>query len=93
RLLARRGLPVPAGRLERDFSIRYDAEEELLPVLQAVYEAPEKHWLEYEMSEKLVDLDQMFQLWRFRHMQTVERMIGYKPGTGQTRGADYLRER
>ena len=56
-----------------------------------IYRAPEEHWEEYELAEKLVDLEDWFQQWRFRHMKTVERIIGFKTGTGGTAGVGYLK--
>jgi tryptophan 2,3-dioxygenase len=92
RYLARRGFAVPRICLERDFSQPYRRTPELIPIFKRIYESPESHWNEYEMCEKLIDVDEKFQLWRFRHVKTVERIIGYKRGTGGTAGVAYLRE-
>jgi tryptophan 2,3-dioxygenase len=91
RHLARRGLPVPRGRLERDFSEPYVADPALVPVLKQIYDDPKRWWDAYDMCEKLVDIEEGFQLWRFRHLKTVERIIGFKPGTGGSSGAGFLR--
>jgi tryptophan 2,3-dioxygenase len=92
RYLARRGFAVPRICLERDFSQPYRRTPELIPIFKRIYESPQSHWNEYEMCEKLIDVDEKFQLWRFRHVKTVERIIGYKRGTGGTAGVAYLRE-
>jgi tryptophan 2,3-dioxygenase len=91
RLLARRGYPVPAGCVERDWSQPHRRRADLLPALKTIYERPEQHWDEYELCEELVDVEESFQLWRFRHMKTVERIIGYKRGTGGSSGVGFLR--
>ncbi|HSU44857.1 MAG TPA: tryptophan 2,3-dioxygenase family protein [Casimicrobiaceae bacterium] len=90
-LLARRGLPVPNASLGRDVTNPYTRNAELVPVLARIYEDPERWWDAYDMCEKLVDVEEAFQLWRFRHMKTVERIIGYKPGTGGSSGVAFLR--
>jgi tryptophan 2,3-dioxygenase len=90
--LARRGLPVPASVVERDFSQPYAREPALVPVFKAIYDNPKRWWDEYDMCEKLVDIEEGFQLWRFRHMKTVERIIGHKPGTGGSSGVGFLRK-
>jgi tryptophan 2,3-dioxygenase len=91
RLLARRGYPVPASAVERDWSEPHRRRADLLPVFKAIYEAPEADWESYELCEELVDVEESFQLWRFRHMKTVERIIGYKRGTGGSSGVGFLR--
>ena len=91
RLLARRGLPVPRASLERDVTQAYVRNPDLVPVFQRIYDDPEHWWDAYDMCEKLVDVEEAFQLWRFRHMKTVERIIGYKPGTGGSSGVAFLR--
>lgn len=91
RHLARRGLPVPEERLHRDFTQPYEAHPGVVAVLRAVYADPAKWWDGYEMAEKLVDVEERFQLWRFRHMLTVQRIIGGKPGTGGSAGVSFLR--
>lgn len=93
RHLARRGLPVPVECVERDWSIPYARHDGVVRVLKTIYDAPEKWWDAYEMCEKLVDIEEYFQLFRFRHILTVERTIGFKRGTGGTSGVDFLRRR
>jgi tryptophan 2,3-dioxygenase len=88
--LARRGLPVPAQVLARDVSLPHEPNEGVLKVWKEIYENPEKYWDAYEMAEKLVDIDEAYALWRFRHVKVVERVIGYKRGTGGTAGVNYL---
>jgi tryptophan 2,3-dioxygenase len=90
RHLARRGLDVPPERLERDFTLPYERHPGVVAVFRTIYEAPDRHWDGYEMAEKLVDLEQRFQLWRFRHMLTVKRIIGFKRGTGGSSGVPFL---
>ena len=92
RLLARSGLAIPAGHLERDFTQPYEASDAVEAAWLAVYRAPEAHWDLYQLAEKLVDLEDAFRLWRFRHVTTVERVIGFKRGTGGTSGVGYLRK-
>ena len=92
RLLARRGLPVPADRVERDWSQPYVASEAVEQAWLVVYRDPEAHWDLYQLGEELTDLEDMFRLWRFRHVTTVERVIGFKRGTGGTGGVSYLRK-
>jgi tryptophan 2,3-dioxygenase len=89
RLLARRGFPVEA---ERDFALPHRADPAVEAAWLAVYREPERYWDLYELAEKLVDLEFRFQQWRFAHMKTVERIIGYKHGTGGTGGVSYLVE-
>jgi tryptophan 2,3-dioxygenase len=89
--LARRGHDVPARCLQRDRSLPHTREPGLLPVFKRIYEDAERHWEQYEMCEELVDIEESFQLWRFRHMKTVERIIGYKRGTGGSSGVAFLR--
>ncbi len=91
RHLARRGLPVPARCIERDWTEPYMRDPDLVPVFKVVYDDTERWWDAYEMAEKLVDVEESFQLWRFRHMKTVERTIGHKAGTGGSSGVGYLR--
>jgi tryptophan 2,3-dioxygenase len=91
RHLARRGMPVPAERVERDWSRPYERHPGVTAVLKAIYLDPKTHWDAYDMCEKLVDVEENFQLWRFRHVKTVERIIGFKPGTGGTAGVAFLR--
>ncbi|MFK5645669.1 tryptophan 2,3-dioxygenase [Ornithinimicrobium sp. LYQ121] len=91
RWLARRGHPVPREVLERDVTTPYDSHEGVVDVLRTVYADPSAHWLEYEVAEDLVDVEDNFQVWRFRHLKTVERIIGSKKGTGGSSGVPFLR--
>jgi len=91
RHLARRGHPIPPECVERDWSEPHRRNDGLLAVFKAIYEAPERNWEEYELCEVLVDVEEAFQLWRYRHMKTVERIIGYKRGTGGSSGVGFLR--
>ena len=91
RHLARRGLPVPRATLERDVTQPYERNPDLVPVFRRIYEDPAHWWDAYDMCEKLIDVEEAFQLWRFRHMKTVERIIGFKSGTGGTSGVAVLR--
>ncbi len=90
RLLARRGLAIPAEQLERDFTQPYGYSEGVESAWAAIYREPDRWWDLYELGEKLVDLEYHFQLWRFGHLKTVERVIGFKSGTGGTAGVPYL---
>ncbi|MBN8726506.1 MAG: tryptophan 2,3-dioxygenase [Xanthomonadales bacterium] len=92
RWLARRGHAVPVDILERDVRQGWRRDERLLPVFQRIYEAPESFWPEYHLCEMLVDIEENFQLWRFRHMKAVERIIGYRAGTGGSSGVGFLRK-
>ena len=91
RHLARRGFAIPSAVLTRDVTVQHERHPELLAVFQAIYKDPQAHWDAYEMCEKLIDIDEQFQIWRFRHMKVVERVIGMKRGTGGTSGVGYLR--
>jgi tryptophan 2,3-dioxygenase len=91
RYLARHGHQVPTDILERDVSQAYQPQPRLVPVLKRIYENRQDFWPEYETCEELVDVEESFQLWRFRHMKTVERVIGFKPGTGGSSGVAFLR--
>jgi tryptophan 2,3-dioxygenase len=91
RLLARRGFNVPADVVERDWSRRYEASPGVVDVFRHIYADPERHWAEYETAEEFVDVEDLFQQWRFRHMKTVERIIGHKTGTGGSSGVAFLR--
>ena len=92
RHLARRGMTLPDERLERDWSQPYRRHDGVVAAFKAIYDAPERHWDAYDMCEKLVDVEENFQLWRFRHVKTVERVIGFKRGTGGTAGVPFLRK-
>jgi tryptophan 2,3-dioxygenase len=91
-LLARSGLPVSRERLASDWTQPTRADESVKAAWLEVYKDPEHHWALYELAEKLVDLETSFRFWRFRHVTTVERIIGFKTGTGGTAGVSYLRK-
>ncbi len=90
RLLSRRGLVVPPEAIDRDFTQPYQASKQVAAAWLSVYHNSEKDWDLYGLAERLVDLDYKFQLWRFTHVKTVERIIGNKRGTGGTGGVSYL---
>lgn len=92
RLLARRGLDVPADHLERDWSKPYESSDGVEQAWLVAYREPKKYWELYQLGEELTDLEDAFRLWRFRHVTTVERVIGFKRGTGGTGGVSYLRK-
>ena len=92
RLMARRGLAVPASHTERDWTQPYVENDAVEQAWLTVYRNPEKHWDLYQLGEELTDLEDAFRLWRFRHVTTVERVIGFKRGTGGTGGVSYLRK-
>lgn len=89
--LHRENFAVPNRCIERDWSIAHERNTDLIPIFKQIYDDPEKHWNDYAMCEKLVDVEENFQLWRFRHMKTVERIIGYKRGTGGSSGVNFLK--
>jgi len=89
-LAARQGLPVPTEVVDRDWSQAYQPHEEVEALWRQVYLNTQAHWELYEFAEKLVDLEQKFQQWRFNHMKTVERIIGFRRGTGGSGGVSYL---
>ncbi|WP_435259272.1 tryptophan 2,3-dioxygenase [Thioclava sp. FR2] len=91
RFLARSGLSVPEDVINRDVSVARQADDRLVSVWATVYTSPEYHWQAYELAEKLVDFEDYFRRWRFNHVTTVERVIGFKRGTGGTSGVAYLR--
>ncbi len=92
RLLARRGLAMPTSHTERDWTQPYAASREVEAAWLVVYRDPKQHWDLYQLGEELTDLEDAFRLWRFRHVTTVERVIGFKRGTGGTGGVSYLRK-
>ena len=91
RYLARAGHAVPMDLLERDVSQPWTYRADLIPVFVKIYENADAYWEAYEACEEFVDLEENFQLWRFRHLKTVERTIGFKTGTGGSSGVDFLR--
>ncbi len=92
RLLSRRGFVIDQSVLQRDLAARHESTASVEAAWLAVYRDPRQHWELYELAEELVDLEDAFRLWRFRHVTTVERIIGFKPGTGGTSGVAYLRK-
>ena len=92
RLLARRGIAVPAAYTERDWTQPYQANKAVEDAWLQVYRDPKQHWDLYQLGEELTDLEDAFRQWRFRHVTTVERVIGFKRGTGGTGGVSYLRK-
>ncbi len=92
RLLARRGMALDQIAIDRDWSLPYVANDSVARAWASVYANPKAHWDLYELAEKLVDLEDYFRQWRFRHVTTVERVIGFKRGTGGTSGVGYLRD-
>ena len=84
-------LPLPAQVLSRDVSLPYQANDAVMQAWTTVYQTPETHWELYELAEKLVDFEDYFRRWRFNHVTTVERVIGFKRGTGGTGGVSYLK--
>jgi tryptophan 2,3-dioxygenase len=92
RLLARRNLAVPASHLERNWTQPYTSSEAVEAAWLVVYRNPKQHWDLYQLGEELTDLEDAFRQWRFRHVTTVERIIGFKHGTGGTGGVGYLRK-
>jgi tryptophan 2,3-dioxygenase len=92
RHLARHGHAIPAECLNRDWSLPYERREAVIAAFERIYENTEAHWEAYHFCEQLVDIEVNFQQWRFRHLKTVERIIGYKPGTGGSSGVSFLKK-
>jgi tryptophan 2,3-dioxygenase len=92
RLLARRGIAVPRTHTERDWTQPYVESEAVREAWLTVYRDPDAHWDLYQLGEELTDIEDAFRLWRFRHVTTVQRIIGFKTGTGGTSGVAYLRK-
>ena len=91
RLLGRRGFALDAEAIERDWSLPYAENASVMSAWRAVYANPKQHWDLYELAEKLVDLEDYVRQWRHRHVTTVQRIIGFKRGTGGTAGVGYLK--
>jgi len=91
-LMSRQGFAIDTDRLQRDWTQPVEANESVKTAWLKVYQAPEQYWSLYELAEKLVDMETAFRIWRFRHVTTVERIIGFKTGTGGTAGVSYLRK-
>jgi tryptophan 2,3-dioxygenase len=92
RKLSERGFEIDADWLERDFSQPYEANDSVQRAWAEIYADPEKHFELYELGEKLVDIEDAFQLWRFKHMYTVQRIIGHRRGTGGSSGVPFLKK-
>lgn len=92
RHLARSGHAVPAECVQRDWSQPHARNAALIPVFRRIYEHTGEHWAAYHLCEQLVDVEEAFQLWRFRHMKTVERIIGFRRGTGGSSGVAFLKK-
>jgi tryptophan 2,3-dioxygenase len=92
RHLGRRGFDVPSSSIERDWSLPYEENQALIPIFKEIYTNTSRYFDAYEMCEKLIDVEEHFALWRFRHVKTVERIIGYKMGTGGSSGVSFLRK-
>lgn len=90
--LARIGLPLPKAVLERDFTEVRDEDDDVVAALKEIYDNRRKYWQQYEMCEALMDIESNVQFWRFHHLKTVERIIGYKPGTGGSSGVPFLKK-
>jgi len=92
RYLYRVGHRVPRECVRRDWSERYERRADVVDVFEVIYRRPDEHWAAYEVCERLVDVETSFQAWRFHHVKTVERIIGYKAGTGGTAGVTFLKK-
>ena len=92
RYLARKGFGIPGSVLQRDVTQPHLPDPTVRGVIRTIYENPKDHWGAYEMCEKLIDVDEQLALWRFRHVKVVQRVIGWKRGTGGTAGVDYLKK-
>jgi tryptophan 2,3-dioxygenase len=92
RYLHRRGHDIPADRVQRDWTVPHSRDDRLIPVFQKIYEDIDSNWDAYALCEQLLDIEQSFQLWRFRHMKTVERIIGFRRGTGGSSGVGFLKQ-
>ncbi|GHH54835.1 tryptophan 2,3-dioxygenase [[Pseudomonas] boreopolis] len=90
--LSRWGHAIPPQHLQRDWTLAHVSDPALRPVFERIYEHTDRYWREYSLAEDLVDLETQFQLWRFRHMRTVQRIIGFKRGTGGSSGVGFLRQ-
>lgn len=90
RFVARHDLPIPASALNRDVTEPHTPDPQVVAVLTTVYREPKRYWDIYEMAEKLLDIEESFSLWRFRHVKVVARVIGYKTGTGGSSGVPFL---
>jgi len=89
--LAAAGLPIDAVHLKRDWRLSHTSSANVQSAWKVVYQAPDRYWDLYQLGEKLTDIEDTFRQWRFRHLTTVERVIGMRRGTGGTSGTGYLR--
>jgi len=92
RHLHRRGMAIPQETIERQWTLPYQVSAEVIEVFRLIYSKPSQYWDAYEMCEKLIDVEEYYSLWRFRHLKTVERIIGFKHGTGGSSGAPFLKK-
>ena len=92
KILAENGLAIDAACLNRDWSQPYEPNQSVEAAWVEIYRNPEKYWELYQLAEKLIDVEDWFQQWRFRHMKTVERIIGFKTGTGGSSGVGFLKK-
>ena len=92
RFLARSGLAIPREVLERDVGLPHARHPAIVTTIKQIYKNPETYWDAYELAEKLVDVDEAYALWRYRHLKVVSRIIGQKRGTGGTAGVGYLEQ-
>ena len=92
RYLSRHGHAIPPACIERDFTLPHQRNAELIGVFKRIYENTHEFWADYHLCEQLVDVEESFQLWRFRHMKTVERIIGHRRGTGGSSGVGFLQK-
>lgn len=90
--LSKAGFSIDDSVLNRDVTQAYQSNESVVKAWLAVYQQPEKYFELYELAEKLVDIEDSFQQWRFKHMYTVQRIIGYKKGTGGSSGVGFLKK-
>jgi tryptophan 2,3-dioxygenase len=90
--LHRHGYPIPESAVSRDFSVVRPPDPDIVKILTDIYRAPHEHWDAYNMCEKLIDVEESFSLWRYRHMKVVTRIIGFKRGTGGSSGVPFLRK-
>jgi tryptophan 2,3-dioxygenase len=91
-LLSQNGFTIDAARLNPDYTLPVQSNPSVQAAWTKVYQTPQQYWALYELAEKLVDMETAFRIWRFRHVTTVERIIGFKTGTGGTAGVSYLRK-
>ncbi|WP_120631719.1 tryptophan 2,3-dioxygenase [Ruegeria sp. EL01] len=91
-MLARQGFDVPQDLIERDYAVPYSGDPRVVKIWAQVFRDTQKHWDLYALAEKLMDVESLFQRWRFDHATAVERVIGMQPGTGGSSGVAFLRK-